>query len=168
MCAAKPLDIVIYPADVLSTPAAPVKDFDDPLRELLDRMAITMYAASGVGIAAPQVNVSIRAAVIDVSEDGAGRYYILNPRIAWKDGEMPSEEGCLSIPGYRDSIQRSERIVVEAQNEFGKEIEIRAEGLEAVCLQHEIDHLDGVLFVDHLSRLKKDLFKRWLKKRSEA
>ena len=167
MPASKSLDIVIYPAEVLSRPAEPVKEFDDALRELLDRMAMTMYEANGVGIAAPQVDVSIRAAVIDVSENAAGRYYILNPKIAWKDGEVPSNEGCLSIPGFRETISRAEKVVVEAQNEFGKEIEISADGIEAICLQHEIDHLNGVLFVDHLSRLKKDLFKRWLKKRSE-
>lgn len=168
MRSVKPLDIIIYPADVLTRPAEPVSNFDDSLRELLDRMTVTMYEADGVGLAAPQVNVSIRAAVIDVSEDGAGRYCIVNPRVAWKDGEVPSFEGCLSIPGFRESIKRAERIVVEAQDAFGKEIEIKAEGLESMCLQHEIDHLDGILFIDHLSRLKKDLFKRWLKRRSEG
>ena len=158
------LPIKIYPDPILRDPGAVVSDFNLDLRKFLDSMADTMYHAEGIGLAAPQVGVSRRVAVVDVSQESQERIDLVNPKIISKSGSVPSEEGCLSIPKYRETVKRSEKIVVQAQDGAGKEFELQAEGLLAICLQHEIDHLDGVLFIDHLSRLKRELFKRWLKK----
>ena len=162
------LDIVLYPDPILKQPADEVEKVDAALRKLLEDMAQTMYAAEGIGLAGPQVGVSKRIAVIDVSEDGKGLMSLINPEIVERAGKTPSEEGCLSIPGFRETITRNETVTVRALNEKGEQIEIKADGLLAICLQHEIDHLDGVLFVDHLSRLKREFFKRWLKKQAES
>jgi peptide deformylase len=159
------LDIVTYPDPVLKTPAAPVEKVDAELKKLLDNMGETMYAADGVGLAAPQVGILKRIIVLDVSDDRSSLVKLINPVITSRSGEVPSEEGCLSIPEFRETISRSQRVAVEAQTPEGSTIKIEAEGLLAMCLQHEIDHLDGVLFIDRLSRLKREFFKKWLKKR---
>lgn len=158
------LPIFKYPDPVLRSPTAEISAFDATLHRFLDSMAETMYGANGIGLAAPQVGKLQRVAVIDVSEERNERIDLVNAHIVQRVGTTSSEEGCLSIPGYRDTIKRSKEVVVEMHDAHGKEVELKAEGLLAICIQHELDHLDGVLFVDHLSRLKRELFKRWLKK----
>ncbi len=159
------LDIRIHPDPVLREKCLEVEEFDDQLGKLLDNMAETMYEAPGIGLAAPQIGITQRIAVVDVSENGNGLLELINPVIEEKRGEqIPSEEGCLSIPEYRDTIQRYPEISVKAQDRTGKTFEIEATEILAICIQHELDHLDGVLFIDHLSRLKRDTFKRWYKK----
>lgn len=162
------LDIRIFPDPILRVRCESYSEFDGALQQLLDDMADTMYHAEGIGLAAPQVGVVHRVAVIDVSKSRDERINLVNPKIVWSAGVTPSEEGCLSIPGYRDSIKRAQEIVLEAQNECGKEFELRASGLLSVCIQHELDHLDGVLFVDRLSRVKRELFRRWIKKQASS
>ncbi len=157
------LDIKIYPDPVLSQRAAEVTKFDTPLQRLIDDMVETMYAAEGIGLAANQIGVLQRVAVVDISEDRSGVFHLINPVIVSRQGKISSKEGCLSIPDYRESIARSKEVVVQALDRHGKEFEIKADGLLSYCLQHEIDHLDGVLFVDHLSRLKREFFKKWAK-----
>ncbi|MBX7137602.1 MAG: peptide deformylase [Oligoflexia bacterium] len=160
-------EILIYPDPRLKQRSLAVDKFDSALHQLLDDMTETMYAANGVGLAAPQVGVLERVTVVDVSEKGDQPREFINPKIVSASGSDSGEEGCLSIPGYRDLVRRNTSIVVTAQDRTGKEFEVAAEGLLAICLQHEIDHLDGVLFVDRLSRLKRELFRRWLRKQSE-
>ena len=156
--------IVTYPDPLLKEVSSKVEVFDQQLINLLDDMYETMQSAHGIGLAAPQIGILQQIAVIDVSEDRTERLNLINPNITWSDGSTPSEEGCLSIPEYRDTLKRSKEVIVEYKDETGKENELRADGLLAICLQHEIDHLNGVLFVDRLSRLKRELFKRWFKK----
>ncbi len=158
------LEIRKYPDPVLKQVAEKVSAFDAELHTLLDDMAHTMYLSNGIGLAAPQIGVLKRATVIDLSPDKSECIDLLNPEIIWREKKVSSEEGCLSIPDYRDTVSRSETIIVQAQNRNGKQIEIKAAGLLSFCIQHEIDHLDGVLFVDRLSRLKREMFKRWFKK----
>ena len=160
------MPIRVFPDEVLREIAQEVVKFDDDLGLLLDNMAETMYSAHGIGLAANQVGVLQRVVVVDVSESRQDRLELINPRILDAKGKTSSEEGCLSIPDYRDTINRNETITVQAQNRKGEQIDLTAEGLLAICIQHEVDHLNGVLFVDHLSRLKRELFKRWLKKRA--
>lgn len=159
-------EIVIYPDPRLREVAQPVTTFDANLHTLLSDMAETMYVSKGIGLAAPQVGVLQRVAVVDVSAEETHLIELINPEIVSATGETPSEEGCLSIPDYRDVISRSKSVVVKAQNRKGEPFELQASGLLAICLQHEIDHLNGVLFIDKLSRLKKEMFKKWLKKQS--
>lgn len=158
------LDILIYPDERLKMTAKEVTKFDQELHKFLDNMAETMYSAQGVGLAATQVGDMRRVLVMDVSKDGSELIEVINPRIVTKSGKLSYEEGCLSIPGYRDHVDRSKALCVEFLDRDGKEHRIECTDLPAVCLQHEIDHLDGVLFVDRLSRLKRAMFKRWLKK----
>lgn len=158
------LPIRIYPDPVLKTKALPIERFDATLHRLLDDMAETMYEAPGIGLAAPQVGVLQRVVVADISEDKEGLIELINPVIVASSGEAISEEGCLSIPDYRDSIKRNAQIEVVAFDRNGKEFKLEADDLFSFCLQHEIDHLDGILFTDRLSYLKKQLFKKWLKK----
>jgi peptide deformylase len=158
------LEIRIYPDPILKQISSSVVKFDDDLKKLLDDMYETMISARGIGLAAPQVGISQQIAIVDVGEEAAERIDLLNPTIVWSSGSVPSEEGCLSIPEYRDTIKRSKEIVVQYKDPTGKEAEIRADGLLAICMQHEIDHLNGILFIDKLSRLKRELFKRWYKK----
>ena len=153
-----------YPDPVLKTKTKPVTVFDATLHQLLDDMRETMYTANGVGLAAPQVGKLIQVCVIDVTREGNSPIDLINPEITIRAGTVPSEEGCLSIPGYRDTISRSERVTIKACDRNGAPIEIAADGLLAICAQHEIDHLLGKLFIDHLSRIKKELFMKWLKK----
>jgi len=156
--------IVFYPDPGLTEPCAPVAAFDGDLHTLLDDMAETMIDAVGIGLAAPQIGVSKRVAVIDISEEQNDPIELINPEIVSRSGAVPSEEGCLSIPRYRDTIKRSAAVVVKAQNRLGEWYELKGEGLLSMALQHEIDHLDGVLFIDHLSRIKREMFRRWVKK----
>ncbi len=156
--------VATYPDPVLREKCEKVTAFDQDLVDLVEDMKETMYKDIGIGLAAPQVSVKKRIVVIDTSEDGSKPVALINPEIIEKSGEIRSDEGCLSIPGFRDSVTRSRKILVRAQDEYGKEFEIEAEELLSCCLQHEIDHLDGILFIDHLSRIKKEMFKRWLKK----
>ncbi len=162
------LEIYTYPDPVLIHKAEPVKTVDRNLRKLLDNMAETMYSAPGVGLAAPQVGVSVRAIVVDASprDEHAELIKLVNPVITFREGESVYEEGCLSVPGFAAEVVRAARIHVEGFDENGKPVTIDTDTFLATVLQHEIDHLDGVLFIDHLGRLRRDMIKRKLKKRA--
>lgn len=149
------LNILHFPDPRLRIKAKAVENFDNALRTLIDDMLETMYAAPGVGLAATQVDVHKRLLVADVTEDQEAPHVFVNPRIVAKDGVSVHDEGCLSFPGVYEQVERAEHIVVEAQDGFGKPFTLEAEGLMAVCVQHEIDHLNGKLFVDHISELKR-------------
>lgn len=159
------LQIVKVPDPILRQKCAPVATFDAKLSALINDMTETMYEANGVGLAAPQIGVLSQVTVIDVSDTRDQPIHLVNPVIETAQGKTPSEEGCLSIPEYRDTLNRNETVKVRAVDMKGAPLEIEAEGLLAICLQHEIDHLNGILFVDRLSRLKREMFRRWLKKR---
>lgn len=168
------LDLVLYPDPRLREETTRVEEVTPEIQSLLEDMAETMYDAPGIGLAAPQIGSNLRLCVVDVgspeeegdedAEPKPNLYKLVNPEIIKKEGEIDSEEGCLSIPTIREKVKRAERVVVKAQNELGEEIEIEADGLFGICLQHEIDHLDGVLFIDYLSKLKNQLIKSKLKK----
>ena len=153
------LPILRYPDPRLHTKAAPVDVINDTTRQLIRDMADTMYAAQGVGLAATQVNVHQRIAVVDVSEDRNKLIVLINGEIIEKSGECAGEEGCLSVPGIRDTVRRAEWVKVRAQNRNGEIFELETDGLLAVCIQHEFDHLDGKVFVEYLSRLKQNRIK---------
>jgi len=148
------LPILRYPDSRLHTVARPVTEVDDSIRRLVKDMAETMYEAPGIGLAATQVDVHRRVVVIDVSEDKSGLIAFINPEILELSGEQVCEEGCLSVPGIYEKVARAERVKVKALNDKGEPFELEAEGLLAVCIQHEIDHLDGKVFVEYLSPLK--------------
>lgn len=155
------LQIQHYPEVVLTEKSVPVTEFDAELRTLAANMVETMYAAPGVGLAAPQVAVLKRMVVIDCGDKEDPKLIVaVNPEIIECDGESYEEEGCLSVPDYYACIKRSERVRIRFQNLQGEVIEFNAEGLLAICFQHEIDHLDGKLFVDRLSSLKKAIFRK--------
>jgi peptide deformylase len=158
------LTILEFPDPRLRTRAAPVDVFDDALRKLAADMLETMYAAPGVGLAATQVNVHCRLLVADCSEGHDDPRVIINPEILEKDGVTVSEEGCLSVPGYFDEVERAKHIRVRARDLDGQVIEFAADGLLAICIQHEIDHLDGKLFVDYLSEMKRQRIRKRLEK----
>ena len=158
------LNILHFPDEKLRTVAKPVERVDDALRELIDNMFETMYEAPGIGLAASQIDVHQRLIVIDVSEEKDQPLVLINPEITWRDGEEQMEEGCLSVPGIYESVTRAEKIKVTALDRQGKSFELEADGLLAVCIQHEIDHLDGKLFVDYLSRLKQSRIRKKLEK----
>ncbi len=158
------LKILRYPDKRLRTKAAPVEVVDEKINRILDDMLETMYEAPGIGLAATQVNIHQQMVVIDVSEDKNDPLVLINPVITHKEGEEISEEGCLSVPAYYAEVQRADSVTVKALNRDGKEFELNAEGLLAVCIQHELDHLKGKLFVDYLSPLKQQrLQKKMLK-----
>lgn len=159
------LAILRYPDPRLYTRATPVQVFDQNLRQLVKDMAETMYSAPGIGLAATQVNVHQRLLIIDLSETHDSLQVFINPEIIQRDGQQQQEEGCLSVPGIYDFVQRAAQIRVRAQDLEGQWFEQQADGLLAVCIQHEIDHLDGKVFVDYLSRLKRDRIKTKLNKR---
>ena len=159
------LAILRYPDPRLYTRAAPVQRFDQGLRKLVQDMAETMYAAPGIGLAATQVDVHQRLLIIDLSEAHDQLQVYINPEIIQRAGQQQLEEGCLSVPGIYDVVQRAEQIRVRAQDQDGQWFEQQADGLLAVCIQHEMDHLDGKVFVDYLSRLKRDRIKTKLIKR---
>ena len=154
------LDILHFPDPRLRRRAEPVGAVDDHVGRLIDDMFETMYDAPGIGLAAPQVNVAKRVITIDLSKDRSEPLCLVDPEILWAGGEMEIEEGCLSVPGVYEVVKRAERIRVAATGRDGRSREIEAEGLLAACIQHEIDHLDGRLFVDHLSRLKRQRIRR--------
>ena len=160
------LPILRYPDPRLHTVAAPVTEVDDKIRKLVADMAETMYEAPGIGLAATQVDVHRRIVVIDVSEDKSGLMALINPEILERSGEQVCEEGCLSVPGIYEKVSRAERVKVRALNEKGEPFEFEADGLLAVCVQHEIDHLDGKVFVEYLSQLKLGRIKSKLAKKA--
>jgi peptide deformylase len=159
------LPILRYPDPRLHKVAKPVQVVDDRIRQLVRDMAETMYDAPGVGLAATQVDVHERVIVIDVSEEGNQLRVLINPEITWMSDELQVyEEGCLSVPGVYDEVKRAARIRVRALNEHGETCEFDAEGLLAVCVQHEMDHLQGKVFVEYLSVLKQNRIKTRLRK----
>ncbi|HBU29694.1 MAG: peptide deformylase [Thiobacillus sp. GWE1_62_9] len=160
------LDILHYPDARLHTIAKPVAAVDARMRQLVDDMAETMYAAPGIGLAATQVNVHERVIVIDISETHDELRVFINPEIVAESGREESEEGCLSVPGIFDKVQRAERVTVRALDRDGKPFELNADGLLAVCIQHEMDHLKGKVFVDYLSNLKRNRIKAKLLKQA--
>ena len=160
------LDILHFPDARLRNVAKPVAQVDDKVRQLIDDMFETMYQAPGIGLAAIQVDEPRRVIVIDISEDRSQPLALVNPEILAKDGEEEMDEGCLSVPGVYETVQRAERIRVRALDREGKAFELDVDGLLAVCIQHEIDHLDGKLFVDYLSSLKRQRIRKKLEKES--
>lgn len=156
--------ILYLPDARLRTVAKPVVDFDDNLQQLIDDMFDTMYDAHGVGLAAPQIGVSLRLSVIDVVGDKQQQIVIINPEIIVSEGEKQYDEGCLSVPGAYDTVTRAQKVTVKALDRTGTPFEITGEDLLAECLQHEIDHLNGKLFVDMLSPLKRALARKKLDK----
>jgi peptide deformylase len=158
------LTILEFPDPRLRKKAAPVDVVDDKLRALIDDMFETMYAAPGIGLAATQVDVHRRLLVADVSSDKSDPHVFINPVIVEKDGVTVTEEGCLSVPGYYEEVKRAEHIRVRYLDRDGRESEGEFEGLLAVCVQHEIDHLDGKLFVDYLSEAKRTRIRKKLEK----
>ena len=159
------LDILEYPDSRLRKIASPVAAVTPDIRKLVADMAETMYSAPGVGLAATQVNVHKRVLVIDVSEMRNDLRVFINPEIVAAEGEAECEEGCLSVPGYYDKVTRAARITVRAQNERGETFELSTDGMHAVCVQHEIDHLIGKVFVDYLSPLKRARLSARLRKK---
>ncbi len=159
------LQILHYPDERLHTIAKPVAAVDGRIRQLVDDMAQTMYAAPGIGLAATQVDVHERVIVIDISETHDQLLVLINPEIIRAEGTEEREEGCLSVPGIYDRVTRAERITVRALDRDGKSFTLDADGLLAVCIQHEMDHLQGKVFVEYLSRLKQNRIRQKLKKR---
>jgi peptide deformylase len=158
------LDILTFPDPRLRNHAKPVEAVDECIRGIVDDMFETMYAAPGIGLAAIQVNVPLRIIVIDVSDEHDQPVCLINPEILEREGEEQMEEGCLSVPGYYEPVTRAERIRVRALGRDGQPFELETDGLLAVCIQHEIDHLDGKLFVDHISALKRQRIRKKLEK----
>jgi peptide deformylase len=160
------LKIVKYPEPVLSQPGEPVTEFNDELKKLVDDMFETMYASQGIGLAAPQVAVSKRVTVIDLSQgkDPEQKLVLVNPEIIFREGKQYEEEGCLSFPEIREKVQRASTVKVRAQDLNGKWFEMHGEELLSRAFQHEIDHLDGMLFIFRMSSLKRDLVLRKIRK----
>lgn len=158
------LDILTFPDPRLRKKAQPVDQVDDDVRRLVDDMLETMYDAPGIGLAATQVNVQRRIVVMDLSENHDSPLCFINPEIVWQEGKEQMEEGCLSVPGFFEPVTRAERVRVEALDRNGESFSLEADGLLAVCIQHEIDHLEGKLFVDHISMLKRQRIRRKLEK----
>ena len=161
-----PLDILFYPDPLLRRTAAPVPEVDGEVATLVDRMFETMYEAPGIGLAATQVNVHRRIVVIDVSEENDSPLTLINPELLLAEGKGEMQEGCLSIPGVYENVSRAEAVRIAAIDREGRPFELEAEGLLAVCIQHEIDHLDGRLFVDYLSPLKRNRIRRKMEKKA--
>ena len=158
------LDILHYPDTRLRTKASPVKQVDSKIRSIIDDMFETMYEAPGIGLAATQVNIHQQIIVIDISKEKNEPLCLINAKIIEKEGEEVSEEGCLSVPEYFADIKRAERIKVQALDRYGNEIEIETGDFLAICIQHEMDHLNGKLFVDYLSPMKQQRVKKKMKK----
>jgi peptide deformylase len=161
------LHICTYPEEILRQRAEPITEIDEEVVKLVDHMAETMYSAPGIGLAATQVGVSKQVLVADIAprRPESELIVLINPEIVAAEGEVIFEEGCLSVPDYQAEVKRYEKITVRGLNLKGEEVEIEAEGLLAVVLQHEIDHLNGMLFIDRLSKLKRDLYKRKVRKK---
>ena len=162
--------IVKFPDPVLSTPGKPVTKFTPELVQLVEEMWSSMYAAHGIGLAAPQIGISSRITVIDISfnERPEEKLVLINPEVIERDGKQHEEEGCLSLPEIREKVPRAARVKVRAQDVTGKFFEVEGEDLLSRALQHEIDHLDGILFIDRLSPLKRDLVKRRIRKMQKS
>ena len=158
------LAILEFPDPRLRKKAAPVEAVDDALRALIDDMFETMYEAPGIGLAATQVDVHRRLLVADVSNDQTEPHALVNPKILEKDGVVVTDEGCLSVPGFYEAVERAEHIRVTFLDRDGEEVEMDAEGMLAVCIQHEVDHLDGKLFVDYLSEAKRQRIRKRLER----
>lgn len=160
------LKVVKYPEPVLSQPGEPVTEFDADLRKLVEDMFETMYASQGIGLAAPQVAVSKRVTVIDLSQgkDPGQKIVLVNPEVIFREGKQYEEEGCLSFPEIREKVQRAARVKIRAQDLNGKWFEMDGEELLSRAFQHEIDHLDGMLFIFRMSSLKRDLVLRKIRK----
>ena len=156
------LNVLIYPDERLRTVCQPVAEINDEIRKLVDDMFETMYKEEGIGLAAPQVNIQQRIITIDLDSENSNQIVLINPEILESSGETGIEEGCLSIPGFRGLVPRKEKVTVKALNLNGNEFTLEADGLLAICIQHEIDHLNGVLFVDYLSPLKRNRIKEKL------
>jgi peptide deformylase len=156
------LEIRKYPDEVLKKKSEPVTDINGQLQKLIDNMLETMYKSNGIGLAAPQVGVAKRLIVIDTSirEENQSLIVLINPEIVSSNGEILSEEGCLSLPGFITRLKRKEKVFVKGLDRKGNSIEIEAEGLLGRALQHEIDHLEGILLIDRISPLKRELFRR--------
>ncbi|EGZ44085.1 peptide deformylase [Neisseria wadsworthii] len=161
------LNILKYPDERLHIVAKPVAEIDNRIKTLVTDMFETMYEAKGIGLAATQVNVHERVVVMDLSEERNEPRVFINPQITHKDGETTYEEGCLSVPGIYDTVTRAERVTVEALDENGQKFTLEADGLLAICIQHELDHLMGKVFIEHLSQLKQNRIKTKLKKRAK-
>jgi peptide deformylase len=163
-------EIVKYPDPVLERPSEPVMEFDDKLRKLVDVMFESMYAAKGIGLAAPQIGVSKRLTVVDLSfqKNPEEKIVLINPEIIFREGKQYEEEGCLSLPEIREKVSRSAKVTVRAQDENGEWFEMDGDELLARAFQHEIDHLDGVLFFRRVSALKRDLILRKIRKMQRA
>ena len=161
------LNILQYPDERLHTVAQPVAKIDKRIQTLIQDMFETMYEARGIGLAATQVDVHERIVVMDLSEEKNEPRVFINPVITHKNGETTYEEGCLSVPGIYDTVTRAEQVTVEALNEKGEAFTLEADGLLAICIQHELDHLMGKVFVEHLSQLKQNRIKTKLKKRQK-
>ncbi len=158
------LEILYHPDPRLRKKAAPVTAVDDSIRQLTDDMFETMYNARGIGLAATQVNVHQRVVVIDLSEDRSEPQCFINAEILSKEGSVEHEEGCLSVPEYYEKVTRAERVRIRALDRHGESFEMDADGLLAICIQHELDHLEGKLFVDYLSTLKQQRVRKKLEK----
>ena len=158
------LDILEFPDPRLRTKAKQVTKVDDNMRKLTDDMLETMYEAPGIGLAATQVNVHKRIVVIDVTEDKSQPLVLINPEYEILEGEQEYDEGCLSVPGYYETVTRAEKILLKALNREGEPFEMECEGILSVCVQHELDHLEGKLFVDHISKLKRERIRKKLVK----
>ena len=162
------LDILKFPDPRLRNSAKPVADVDENVRKLADDMLQTMYEAPGIGLAATQVGVAHQVIVIDISEDRDDPLVLINPEILEAEGEEEMEEGCLSVPGFYDTVKRAEKVKLKAMDLDGAEFTRDLDGLLAVCVQHEIDHLHGKLFVDYLSRLKRERIRKKLEKEARS
>ncbi len=162
------LDILVYPDERLRTVAKPVETVDNDIRTLVQDMIETMYDANGIGLAATQVNVHKQVIVMDLSEERNEPRVLINPTVVKRDGEQIYDEGCLSVPEYYAPVKRAERVKITALDEQGEIYELEADGLLAVCIQHEMDHLAGKVFVDYLSRLKQDRVRKKLVKRAKT
>ena len=158
------LAILEYPDPRLRTRAVPVAVVDDAVRQLIDDLLETMYASKGIGLAASQVDIHRRVLVLDISDGRDQPMAFINPEILEAEGSAPGEEGCLSLPGIYDKLERAARVRVRALDRNGEPFELQADGLLGVCIQHEMDHLEGKLFVDYLSELKRQLIRRRLQK----
>ena len=161
------LEILKYPDKRLRTIAKPVEEVNSEIKQLAKDMFQTMYEAPGIGLAATQVNFHQRLIVIDISEECNQPLCLINPEIIEKNGEIEYEEGCLSVPNYYENIKRANEIKVSALNELGEPFEIKADKMLSICIQHEMDHLNGILFVDHLSKLKQKRLKKKTEKQSK-
>jgi peptide deformylase len=162
------LSLLHYPDPRLHKVAAPVKQVDETIRNLIDDMAETMYAAPGIGLAATQVDVHQRIIIVDISENGNQLQVFINPEIISSSGEAEREEGCLSVPGIYDRVVRADTIKVQALNQQGELFLLEADGLLSTCIQHEMDHLLGKVFVEYLSQLKQNRIKTKMRKRTRA